>query len=349
MTTTSRKLAFGLLALLFACTVFTAKEKVPPQQWNQGRGPVVPHDSFPADCKLCHLSGSWHEIRPDFEFDHGAKTGVALHGAHRQAECLRCHNDRGPVAKYAARGCSGCHEDWHRRQLGTNCGDCHDESTWLPKEVIATHNRTRFPLIGAHAGVACFRCHGGAQVGNFKGADVRCETCHQQDLADTTAPNHQSAGWTSACQRCHLPIAWKGSGFLHTGWPLTGAHVPLDCGRCHVNGVYRGTPRQCSGCHMTDYNNTTNPPHQASNIPTNCEACHSTSSWRGVPHSFPLSGNHNASCATCHTSTTNYKVFTCFGCHEHNQTDTDKDHDEVRGYTYSSTACYNCHRDGRER
>ena len=32
---------------------------------------------------------------------------VALRGAHAQAGCLLCHNDRGPVQQFAARGCGG--------------------------------------------------------------------------------------------------------------------------------------------------------------------------------------------------------------------------------------------------
>ena len=49
--------------------------------WNE-RGLVVPHETFPADCTLCHVRGSWTEMRDDFAFDHLAETGVALEGAH---------------------------------------------------------------------------------------------------------------------------------------------------------------------------------------------------------------------------------------------------------------------------
>ncbi|MEZ6021278.1 MAG: hypothetical protein R3F17_14660 [Planctomycetota bacterium] len=53
------------------------------QGWWRGLGPVMPHDSFPADCSLCHLGGDWNTIRADFEFDHTAETGYALEGAAR--------------------------------------------------------------------------------------------------------------------------------------------------------------------------------------------------------------------------------------------------------------------------
>jgi hypothetical protein len=336
-----------LLLLPFAC--ITYEGGVPPQQWAKGRGPVVPHDSFPTDCRLCHIEGSWHRIRADFHFDHGKETGVELEGAHATAECLRCHNDRGPVQKYAAKGCAGCHEDWHRRQLGTNCADCHDQTTWRPKDSIAAHNRTRFPLIGAHAGVACFRCHQGAPVGNFKRADTRCESCHQQDLARATAPNHLAAGWTADCQRCHLPVSWTGSSFVHASFPLNGAHQGLECSRCHSGGVFTGTPRICICCHQADNYGTTAPNHVAASFPTSCETCHNTSSWEGAlfNHRFPLRSEHNVSCATCHTAPGNFAQFSCIGCHAHRRTEMDDEHDEVSGYSYVSSACVACHPNGR--
>jgi len=77
-------------------------------RWWSGLGPVLPHDSFPADCSLCHVGTKWNKLRDDFEFDHKARTGVALEGAHKTAQCLRCHNDRGSVAVFARKGCVGC-------------------------------------------------------------------------------------------------------------------------------------------------------------------------------------------------------------------------------------------------
>ncbi len=43
----------------------------------------------------------------------------------------------------------------------------------------------------------------------------------------------------------------------------------------------------------------------------------------------------------------NYRVFECIFCHEHsNKTRVDNDHDEVSGYSYQSSECYRCHRNG---
>ena len=64
-------------------------------------------------------------------------------------------------------------------------------------------------------------------------------------------------------------------------------------------------------------------------------------------HPFPLNGNHNVSCATCHTTPGNPKVFNCLLCHDHNKTKMDDKHKGENGYSYTSTACYSCHRNGK--
>lgn len=176
-------------------------------RWWSGLGPVLPHDSFPADCKLCHTGSDWNSLRDDFHFDHLKETGVPLVGAHEDAQCLRCHNDRGPVAVFEARGCQGCHEDLHLGELGARCTDCHDEETWFPHGQIEKHYETRFPLVGVHAQTACRNCHPGAEIGRFRPADTRCEGCHQADLQRTT--NHVGLGWIDHCERCHLPTSWN--------------------------------------------------------------------------------------------------------------------------------------------
>lgn len=177
-------------------------------RWWSGLGPVLPHDTFPSDCRLCHVGDSWNTLKDDFKFDHKARTGVELVGAHKEAQCLRCHNDRGPVQTFRNKGCAGCHEDVHNGNLGTNCTSCHDESGWYPRNAITRHNLTRFPLVGAHLSVSCNRCHPGSFVGNFSPTDHRCENCHQDDLLNTSNPPHLGLGWTQDCHRCHQPTRW---------------------------------------------------------------------------------------------------------------------------------------------
>jgi hypothetical protein len=329
-----RTAAAGLLCgplLLASCFgLFSSpRPKVKPQQWDASRGPVVPHDSFPTDCSLCHQGKDWHDIRADFTFDHAKSTGVALNGAHAAAECLRCHNDRGAVAQFSKRGCGGCHEDIHRGALDRTCVSCHSETTWVPGGVYAMHAQTRFPLSGAHAAVACFRCHKDAQVGDFRNASPRCEACHQDQLARATDPNHALLGLITDCQRCHRPVAWQGAQFNHAG-------IASGCARCH----------------QAEYNATTNPNHAAAGYPTSCESCHNTSSWRGggpLNHTFDIrNGPHRVfSCVECHRVPANYAVVSCVHCHTHNKTTSDDKHKDVSGYSWTSVACIGCHPTGR--
>jgi hypothetical protein len=194
--------------LFVAACVTSNAEAVKQHLWWSGNGPVLPHDTFPGDCSLCHIGDDWQTLTPDFTFDREAQTGYPLNGAHDRATCIRCHNDRGPVAVFARQGCGGCHEDIHRGQLGAECTKCHQEATWQPVGQIELHQHTRFPLIGVHASTACHRCHPGAEVGIFVPTDTECLTCHTRDLA-RAVPNHFNAGWTDRCDRCHMPRTWK--------------------------------------------------------------------------------------------------------------------------------------------
>lgn len=199
--------AAALLIIVGACVVPDPTSGL-RHRWWAGLGPVLPHDTFPADCKLCHVGEAWNTLTESFQFDHELQTGVRLDGAHAQAKCLRCHNDRGPVAVFTSLGCAGCHEDVHQGDLGQVCTNCHQQNTWLPEGQIAMHNRTRFPLTGAHVGVSCNRCHSGAFVGNFQPTDNECVTCHRDDLAGTRNPPHLGLGWVDRCDRCHMPTNW---------------------------------------------------------------------------------------------------------------------------------------------
>ena len=46
-------------------------------------------------------------------------------------------------------------------------------------------------------------------------------------------------------------------------FPLVGQHAQQACAACHVNNVYKGTSRDCVGCHRTAYDRTTAPNHVA--------------------------------------------------------------------------------------
>jgi len=204
--------ALSIAAFTLACAV-RGPADVRQHRWWAGLGPVLPHDSFPADCGLCHLGNEWQSLHADFDYDHEAETGVTLIGAHATARCLRCHNDRGPVSVFASKGCQGCHEDVHLGQLTAECASCHDRRTWRPVGMLERHTRTRFPLVGVHAVTACHRCHAGAELGRFTPNGTECVSCHAQDLARALNPNHIALDWVRDCDRCHMPTSWTQAEF----------------------------------------------------------------------------------------------------------------------------------------
>ena len=342
-----------VLILLSAWFLVACVIALRPHEWNAGHGEVIPHESFPADCSLCHSSEGWRPLRSDFTFDHEAETSVALVGAHKDAQCLRCHNDRGPVAHFARQGCTGCHVDPHELRLGQQCVDCHDQSSWIPRGQIAAHSRTLFPLVGAHIAVDCSRCHAGAEVGQFSNEDVRCEACHSPDLARANDPDHRQLGWVDRCEQCHQPTSWNDERFRHSvNFRLTGSHSAITCDSCHVGGNF-GTmlSSECVSCHLPEYQ-TADPSHTSPALPTQCETCHNTVSWSPAQFShgfFPLSGDHGGlDCNDCHQTPGNFSAITCTTCHAHIQSEADDEHDDVDGYVWSSAACLSCHPSGRE-
>ena len=89
---------------------------------------------------------------------------------------------------------------------------------------------------------------------------------------------------------------------LSTGFELDGVHRDLPCESCHLNAIFKGTPRNCGICHITGstYNAT---PKTATHIQStnNCVACHDTTSFRPDVHF-----NHAevmGSCVSCHNGT----------------------------------------------
>jgi hypothetical protein len=86
---------------------------------------------------------------------------------------------------------------------------------------------------------------------------------------------------------------------LSTGFPLDQSHRNVDCQRCHVGGVFSGTPRQCSACHARAglVRATPMPPNHI--LSTNmCQDCHLETTWapvRRVDHTQVV-----GSCGSCH-------------------------------------------------
>lgn len=107
-----------------------------------------------------------------------------------------------------------------------------------------------------------------------------------------------------------------------TGFTLSGGHAQVKCERCHLQGLFRGTPQQCFQCHAPGGRiiSTFKP---STHLPTtlNCNSCHRTTNW--VPAFFTHNGVVPGSCLKCHNNiTTQGKPVThiptnlaCDSCH----------------------------------
>jgi len=334
-------------------------------------GGAVPNHvaaAFPtSQCSTCHTTTTWTST-----FNH-ATTGFPLTNSHQMAPagksttCAACHINNNYALTTAPTDCgnSGCHlTTWQQTNnpvhasagapyAAANCSTCHNTITW--NTAIFDHSTTGFALVGSHqmapAGkvAACTDCH----VGNnytFTAANTDCYGCHVAAWQSTTTlggavPNHVAAAFpTSQCSTCHNTTTWT-STFNHatTGFPLTNSHQmapagkSTTCAACHINNNYALTiaPTDCgnAGCHLTTWQQTTNPAHASAGTPfaaANCSTCHNSITWNTAifDHSttgWALTGSHQMAPAG--------KVVACTDCHVGNN----------YTFTVAKTDCYGCH------
>jgi hypothetical protein len=251
-------------------------------------------------CTACHSTAAPFTQARD-AFDH-SKTMFPLTGAHQPVRCEQCHK----TARFSDvpfGSCASCHTDPHEKKFGANCVSCHTTTErWSTRSV--DHAKTGFPLKGAHASVACVKCHtSGVMTAPLK-AD-RCSACHVNVHRDSIKDD---------CRTCHTETSFRGAPFDHesrTGFPLDGRHAGLACVKCHV-GVsteglplarkvadYGGASPDCVSCHgSTD-------PHKGA-FGRVCEACHRTSTFDARAFRHPraaefFAGSHEpVACEQCH-------------------------------------------------
>ena len=313
------------------------------------------------NCKDCHTTiPGW---KPAEYREHDAQYFPVYSGEHSGEwnSCTECHTN---PSDYAFFTCIDCHEhnkpemdDEHNEIAGyfydsPSCLACHPTGS---AEGGFDHNTSAFPLTGAHIETQCADCHSNGYVGT----PVDCFACHETHFNEAVNPNHIELGLSNACETCHSTSPdWQPAGFPNHNeyYVLQGAHAPIasDCFACH-EGNYVNSPNTCYACHQEEYNQTTDPSHTAAQFPTECQTCHTETAWEPSTFNhdglyFPVySGEHAGtwnSCTECHTNPTNYSLFSCIDCHDHNQADMDEEHQGIGGYQYNSLACFGCHPTG---
>ncbi len=344
-----------------------------------------------AECHKEHFGLEFALVRFDTtSFDH-RQTGYALVQAHDTVPCRWCHRPNSitatDVQEYAAkngvlartylglgRECVGCHieDDPHVGQFkGRGCDECHGEGTWKETPRFS-HQRTRYPLTGAHRNVACEKCHPPnppaappEQAGYVGIAFARCADCH-------TDPH--AGRMRGTCESCHTKDGWRRTDrkdfeatFDHarTRFALVGAHRQATCAACHharapgdtlIRLIFpaqqgmadypRPVANDCLSCHLDL--------HRGAFAKTRggigCDNCHGQDAWypttydlaRHNRESYRLDGAHMAvPCEECHTRPApgalprfRLGVVKCVDCHAK---------DDRHGEQFAGRTCTDCH------
>lgn len=230
-------------------------------------------------CDKCHVP---EKGAPKFK--HELMTGFARTGAHLNVACGFCHQarpasppevgwtkDRSPpvlnrLFPVMGKRCVDCHADPHKGSAGSDCGQCHNSTSfagvspvarlmrpsdhdrgWLRKHIALPFDDDDLSAEGR----ACGRCHG----------TPSCDRCHR-----TVMPKSHSALWRlrahgtaatfdpESCQTCHVtgtcvschratrPLNHRGAWKTIHGY-AAGSFADSNCYVCHTTG-------ECLACHQ---------------------------------------------------------------------------------------------------
>lgn len=139
---------------------------------------------------------------------------------------------------------------------------------------------------------------------------------------------------------------------MTTGFQLSGGHATAACETCHVGGVFKGTPKNCDGCHALGKRVVATPKstnHIVTDAP--CESCHfNTSTFLGARYNHSLA--RPGDCASCHNGRIAKgkhagHVPTTYSCDQCHRTSSwipaSWNHTNNALATYSGQPCMSCH------
>ncbi|GJM34278.1 MAG: hypothetical protein DHS20C18_32790 [Saprospiraceae bacterium] len=297
----------------------------------------VHEEKFGNNCVQCHNENSFQEVNTN-NFNHNL-TDFTLVGKHEVVDCRQCHTTSF-VEPLPHNECAACHQDYHEGEFLVNninrdCATCHTEDGFeVTLYTFDDHNKTDFPLDGAHLATPCFACHVSEDKWTFRNIGEGCVDCHEDIhagyIAEKYYPNH-------SCEKCHATASWGDNHFDHslTDFNLSGAHAEQNCMTCHAvadenpQNRYAGFTDVSSTC-ISCHENVHDQQFEQNGI-TDCARCHSFEGWAvsDFNHNntaFKLEGKHaEIACNACHKPVTlNDKTFTkyqfdsfeCVVCHQ---------------------------------
>jgi hypothetical protein len=227
-------------------------------------------------CEECHTVDGFIPTRYTIALHNSSK--YPLQGSHLAIPCNLCHIKTVDGTKATTRftfestRCAACHKDAHKGELTKyikegGCESCHLPEAW--NKVQYDHNRTKFPLTGAHIKAACGACHVVIEKGQknerkqFINLTSECVDCHKDIHRGQFAAMTKTEGIenkTTNCGKCHTPDKWQALIFNHNrdaSFKLEGAHLKIGCRDCHKKVgpkdqefvLYKPLNSSCKSCH----------------------------------------------------------------------------------------------------
>jgi len=312
------------------------------------------------ECHSDHHGKNFQVIKFDKDiFDHKL-TGYELKGEHSKIDCEECHKKEyqknapsqrklGTTYLGLKTDCLSCHEDYHQKTMSSDCASCHGLESFIPT-VGFDHQKTNYPLKGAHQKVDCIECHKIEQRNGEKFqvfaevAHSKCTDCHE-DVHDNK--------FGQDCTKCHNENSFlqasESKSFNHnqTNFPLIGKHQTVDCKDCHKTSYTAPLKyKKCSYCHEDEHNGQ----FTSTNKLSECTDCHTNNGFTPSTYTlekhnqsqYPLTGSHLATpCKDCHQKTERWEFRTigktCSDCH------TDEHAGFIEEKYYPEKKCETCH------
>jgi hypothetical protein len=295
------------------------------------------------NCGACHKKKRGRDRRTGLE---GGITSEEIERVMRKERIANASGNRDKPSPV----CQSCHNDPHKKRFekilatafldefnpnpSAGCKVCHGLGG--SRKVQFPHDKeTKFPLTGAHATLACRRCHRGSSPSVFERFPTnQCQDCHQHTNA------HNGEFKDKRCLDCHREGGSKQMKFDHqrdARFATTGFHREIEqkgeCKKCHPKAArggkttvseFRTGKLACADCHEDFHKGT---------LGKNCTVCHAVDvhfkeTEQKFDHDkrtrFPLVEKHKeAPCEKCHPkpagrAVLNYRnnKLACFDCHE---------------------------------